>query len=105
MTEDAAAVAAHRQKVTHSYWVSYPAHPARAGDPHYVDFEAYRKATHATAQCAIGEHRGDFSECSPGKPLELHHAHIAVCLRTGADRACPVQDYPRVTDPAPVRVW
>ncbi len=102
---DDAAVAAHRQKVTRSYWVSYPAHPARASDPHYADFEAYRKATHATAQCAVGAHRGDFSECSLGKPLELHHAHIEFALQNGVDLAWLEKDYPGVSDPASVGAW
>lgn len=99
------AVAAHQQKVTHSYWVSYPEHPARADDPHYVDFEAYRSRTHATAKCAIGEHRNDFSECSPDKPLELHHAHIEFSLQNGVNLAWLEKDYPGISDPTAVGAW
>ena len=43
----------HDQPVSHSYTVHYPAHPAREGDPHYADFEAYRRANVATARCAF----------------------------------------------------
>src|SRR5260221_11757111 len=78
-------VAAHRQKVAHSYWVSYPAHPARTSDPHYVDFEAYRNRTHVTAKCAIGEHRADYSGYFLDKPLELHLTRIQFSLKNGAD--------------------
>jgi hypothetical protein len=105
MTAGSGPVAAHLQKVTRSYWVSYPAHPARTGDPHYVDFEAYRNATHADAVCAIGAHRNDFSECSLGKPLELHHAHIEFSLQNGVDLAWLEKDYPGVSDPSQVGAW
>ena len=69
---------AHDQVTTNNYLVHYPAHPERTSDPHYRDFDAYRKATQATAVCAIGGHRKDFSECNGG--LELHHAHIEFSL-------------------------
>ena len=67
---------AHDQNVTHRYTVHYPDHEPRESDPHYRDFNAYRRRTKDAAQCAIGAHRADFSECSLDKPLELHHAHI-----------------------------
>ena len=98
-------VAAHRQKVTRSYWVSYPAHPAREDDPHYRDFEEYRRRTHATAKCAIGEHRGDYTECSLGKPLELHHAHVEFSLQNGVDLVWLEKDYPGISDPSQVGAW
>ena len=100
-----AGVPAHQQKVTHSYWVSYPAHPARKDDPHYRDFEEYRYRTHATAKCAIGEHRGDFTECSLDKPLELHHAHVEFSLQNGVDLAWLEKDYPGISDPSQVGAW
>ena len=53
--------AAHSQAVDHKYMMHYPEHPARQDDPHYKDFEAYRRRTKATAKCAIGAHRNDFS--------------------------------------------
>lgn len=98
-------VPAHVQKVTHSYLVHYPAHPPRQDDPHYVDFEAYRRRTHDTAKCAIGEHRGDFSECSLDQPLELHHAHVEFALQNGVDLAWLEKDYPGVSDPSQVGAW
>lgn len=96
---------AHDQKVTHSYTVRYPAHPPREGDPHYVDFEAFHRRTRATATCAVGEHRNDFSECSLDKPLELHHAHIEFSLQNGVDLAWLEKDYPGVSDPGEVGAW
>ena len=36
---------AHDQVTTNNYLVHYPAHPERTSDPHYRDFDAYRKAT------------------------------------------------------------
>ena len=102
---DDQAVAAHQQKITRSYWVNYPAHPARKDDPHYADFNAYRRRTEATAHCAIGEHRGDYSECSLDKPLELHHAHVEFSLQNGVDLAWLEADYPGISDPSSVGAW
>ena len=98
-------VEAHSQRVTHSYSVHYPAHPAREGDPHYKDFSTYHRRTRATAQCSVGAHRGDFSECSLDKPLELHHAHIEFSLQNGVDLAWLAKDYPGVDDPNEVGAW
>lgn len=96
-------VAAHVQKVAHAYWVSYPAHPARRDDPHYRDFEEFRRRTHDTAKCAVGEHRGDFSECHGG--LELHHAHVEFSLQNGVDLSWLEKDYPGISDPENVGAW
>lgn len=101
---------AHDQKVTHSYVVHYPDHPPRKDDPHYADFNAYRKRTRATAKCAVGAHRNDFSECEPGpdswpKGLELHHAHIEFSLQNGVDLKWLEVDYPGVSDPNSVGAW
>jgi hypothetical protein len=98
-------VAAHLQKTTHSYWVSYPEHPARDGDPHYKDFEEFRRRTKDPAQCAIGAHRDDFSECSLDTPLELHHAHVEFSLQNGVDLAWLERDYPGISDPDAVGAW
>jgi len=95
----------HDQTVAHRYTVHYPAHEPRAGDPHYVDFEAYRRRTHKTAQCAVGAHRGDFSECATDKPLELHHAHVEFALQNGVDLQWLEQDYPGISDPDKVGAW
>lgn len=95
--------AAHDQGATHRYTMHYPEHPARKDDPHYIDFEAYRKRTKATAQCAIGAHRNDFSECTGG--LELHHAHVEFSLQNGIDLAWLEKDYPGISDPANVGAW
>jgi len=95
----------HDQKVTHSYVVHYPDHPERAKDPHYKDFNHYRKQTKATAQCSVGLHRNDFSECSLDKPLELHHTHIEFSLQNGVDLKWLEVDYPGVSDPNTVGAW
>lgn len=96
---------AHDGVVTHHYIVHYPDHAPRESDPHYRDFEAYRRRTKATAQCAIGQHRNDFSECSLDKPLELHHAHIEFSLQNGVDLKWLEADYPGVSDPNTVGAW
>ena len=89
--------------MTHHYTLLYPAHPARAEDPHYKDFSAYRRRTKATAQCAIGLHRNDFSECGGG--LELHHHAIEFSLQQGIDLKWLEADYPGVSDPNSVGAW
>jgi len=94
---------AHDGAVTHHYTIHYPAHPAREDDPHYVDFEAYRRRTHATAKCAVGEHRADFSECHGG--LELHHAHVEFSLQNGVDLKWLEADYPGISNPDAVGAW
>lgn len=101
-------VAAHDQAETRRYTLHYPAHPARADDPHYADFEHYRRTRIATARCAVGQHRADYSECSSGdtnQGLELHHAHIEFALTNGVDLAWLEADYPGVSDPAAVGAW
>jgi hypothetical protein len=94
---------AHDQKITHSYTIHYPAHPAREDDPHYKDFNAYHRNTRATAKCAIGEHRDDYSECSG--QLELHHAHIEFSLQNNVDLKWLEKDYPGISDPESVGAW
>ena len=96
-------VDAHEQGVTRRYTLHYPEHPARKDDPHYVDFEAFRKRTKASAKCAIGEHRNDFTECAGG--LELHHAHVEFSLQNGVDLRWLENDYPGISDQANVGAW
>lgn len=98
-------VSAHEQKVSHKYTVHYPAHPARSDDPHYRDFEEYRRRTKDTAQCAIGQHRDDFSECDLGHPLELHHAHVEFALQNGVDLAWLERDYPGISNADQAGAW
>lgn len=102
---DNEAVDAHDQTVSHRYIVRYPEHPARTSDPHYKDFEHFRRATHATAQCFVGQHRNDFSECSLDRPLELHHAHIEFSLQNGVDLTWLEKDYPGISNPNEVGTW
>lgn len=94
---------AHDQKTTHGYLVHYPPHPPRTSDPHYVDFNEYRRRTHATAKCAIGLHRNDFSECQGA--LELHHSHVEFSLQNGVNLAWLEKDYPGISDPNTVGAW
>jgi hypothetical protein len=96
---------AHDQSITHRYVVHYPEHPERTSDPHYRDFNEFRRRTKNTAQCVIGAHRNDFSECSLNQPLELHHAHIEFSLQNGVDLKWLEVDYPGVSDPDTVGVW
>ena len=94
---------AHDQKVTNSYIVHYPAHPERTDDPHYKDFNAYRERTKATAVCAIGGARQDFSECYGG--LELHHSHVEFSLQNGVDLKWLEAAYPGISNPDEVGAW
>lgn len=94
---------AHDQKVTNAYIVAYPAHPARADDPHYADFEAFRRRTKDTARCAVAAQTGDGSDCHGG--LELHHSHIEFALQNGIDLARLEHAYPGVSDPSQVGAW
>jgi hypothetical protein len=98
-------VPAHDQPFAHRYTVHYPDHAPRQDDPHYVDFEAYRKRTKATARCRFAVDRGDASECDKDHPLELHHAHIEFALQNGVDLALLERDYPGVSDPTQVGAW
>lgn len=104
-------VAAHDQKTTHHYLMHYPEHPARAHDPHYRDFEAFKRRTAATAKCQFGVDRdGDFSECVPGpehwpRGLETHHGHIEFSLQNGVDLALLEHRYPGISDPDKIGAW
>lgn len=105
MSQHEGDVAAHEQTAAHRYTMHFPEHPPREGDPHYKDFEEYRRRTKATAQCAIGAHRGDFSECDLTHPLELHHTHVEFSLQNGVDLAWLERDYPGISDPEQVGAW
>lgn len=96
-------VPAHDQAVDHKYTIHYWDHQPREGDPHYADFEAYRKRTVATAQCAFAQRTGDTSGCSG--PLELHHSHVEFALQNGVDLKLLERDYPGISDPSQVGAW
>jgi hypothetical protein len=94
--------------MTHNYAVRFPEHEARENDPHYVDFNHLRREWEKDPEkwkCAIGKHRGDFSECSLDKPLELHHAHIEFALQNSVDLSWLEIDYPGVSDPDKLGAW
>lgn len=104
MPDRAASVPAHLQRVTNSYTIAYPAHEPREDDPHYRDFEDYRRRTKASAVCAFGASLGgDFSLCAGG--LELHHAHIEFALANGVDLSLLEARYPGVSDASQVGAW
>jgi hypothetical protein len=91
---------AHPQATTHHYTMNYPAHPARTDDPHYVDFNHYRKTHVATAKC---EYADSASFCGGG--LELHHKIIEFSLQNGVDFALLEKDFPGISDPTQVGAW
>jgi hypothetical protein len=93
----------HDQKITNAYTIHFPEHAPRETDPHYKDFEHYRKQTEATAQCQFGSDRGDFSECEGG--LELHHSHIEFSMANAVDLKLLEHDYPGISDPDKVGEW
>lgn len=96
---------AHDQKVTNAYTIHFPPHPERKSDPHYKDFNAFRRRTKATAQCAFGAQIKDFSGCSLDQPLELHHAHVEFALQNGVDLKHLEAVYPGISDPDKVGAW
>jgi len=96
-------VAAHSAAQGHKYLMHFPPHPARKDDPHYVDFNAYRRKHVATATCFIGDRVG-YDHCSDG-PLELHHAHIEFSLQNGVDLKALEHDYPGISNPDEVGKW
>lgn len=101
---------AHDQAETRRYVVHYPDHEPRESDPHYADFNEYRRRTAPTAKCSLGEARGDFSDCKPGpdswpKGLELHHAHIEFALQNAVALELLEEAYPGISDPNQVGAW
>jgi hypothetical protein len=106
MTDEASTtreVAAHTQKVAHAYVMHYPEHPPRADDPHYKDFEHYRRTHIDTARCAFAAEIDSDAECHGG--LELHHSHVEFSLQNGVDLAVLEARYPGISDPAQVGAW
>lgn len=95
--------AAHDQNETHRYVMHFPEHPPREQDPHYRDFEHYRRATEASAVCAYAAETGDSSECHGG--LELHHTHVEFSLQNGVDLKRLEHLYPGISDPDEVGAW
>lgn len=96
-------VPAHDQKTTHSYTVHYPPHPPRKSDPHYRDFDAYRRRTKKTARCAVAVEVADDTDCGGG--LELHHSHVEFSLQNGVDLARLEHVYPGISNPDEVGAW
>lgn len=98
---------AHKQRVTHSYWIAYPDHEPRSSDPHYKDFEAFKTRTKATARCAMAVRFGgeEAAGCDTTHPLETHHAHIEFAIANSVDLSVLEQDYPGVSNPDEVGAW
>lgn len=94
-------VPAHEQRVTHSYVMHYPAHPPRQDDPHYADFEEYkrRRREDGIYHCDFAQafRSGDTSECDLSKPLECHHRVIEFSLQNGVDLSLLEKAYPGVS--------
>lgn len=94
---------AHDQSITHHYVMHYPEHEPRETDPHYIDFEHYRRLTHATAVCEFAASTGVTTECHGG--LELHHSHIEFALQNAIDLQVLERDYPGISDPDSIGAW
>ena len=93
-------VAAHAQATTRHYTMHYPEHPARTSDPHYVDFNHYRKTHIKTAKCFYAD---SASPCGGG--LELHHKIIEFSLQNGVDFKLLEKDFPGISDPTQIGAW
>ena len=103
-------VAAHAQVHSSHYVEHYPAHGTRESDPHYRDFHEFQRRAKSDPelyQCAVGKARGDFSECTLDKPLEVHHSHVEWALQNLViiDPSMLERQYPGVTDPSQVGAW
>lgn len=103
-------IPAHDQKVTRSYTIHYPDHEPRESDPHYRDFQEYRRRNIATAKCAFGESRGDYTECEPGpdswpKGLELHHSEVEFAVANAVDLKLLEHAYPGISNQDEVGAW
>ena len=98
---DTPIVAAHDQKITHNYTITYPEHGPRESDPFYSDFHAFKKNRKdaGTYYCDFAhEFRyGDTSECSMDKPLEAHHKHIEWAMLNEVDLRLLEEHYPGVS--------
>jgi len=92
----------HEQKVTHTYLVHYPEHGPRESDPHYIDFNYYKKTHKATAKCAFF---GTASQTQCTDQLELHHAHIEFALTNGVSFDVLEKFYPGISNPNEVGAW
>ena len=97
-----AATPAHSQPVTHRYTERFPAHLPREDDPYFKLFQAYHRATQATAVCFIGERTG-FGYCSGG--LELHHAVLEFSTVNGVNLKAIQVDHPDLKDADAVARW
>jgi len=95
-------IAAHSQKTTHNYVMHFPWHYPRPQDPHYIDFEHYRKTHIATAKCAYAD-SASADLCTT--QLELHHKVIEFSLQNGVDFAVLEKDFPGISDPNSVGAW
>jgi hypothetical protein len=95
-------VDAHTQLETRHYTMHFPEHGPRVGDPHYIDFDHYRKTHVDTATCAYKAYTSG-NQCIPG--LELHHKIIEFSLTNGVDFASLELDFPGISDPTTVGAW
>lgn len=96
-------VAAHEQATTRRYVMHYPEHLPRESDPHYRDFEEYRRRTKDSARCAFAAEVADDAECHGG--LELHHTHVEFSLQNGVDLKHLEHLYPGISKPDEVGAW
>jgi hypothetical protein len=126
MTGDAL-TPAHEQVKAVRYTEHYPAHPARADDPHYKDFNHFHRTYGPTARCVFAvEHDrpGDPDPvrqtdvphrligaaearvgCDTLKPMELHHAHIEFATQNEVDLTLLEDLYPGVSNPDELGAW
>lgn len=111
--------AAHSQRVTNTYQLTYPDHEPRATDPHYKAFATYRRLHIAEATCLVGQRVG-FDECAdalgegipiqpqfgtPGRGLEAHHKVLEFALLNSVDLKALQVDFPFLVDSAAVQAW
>jgi hypothetical protein len=101
-------IAAHDQKISHSYLIHYPEHGPRESDPYYSDFHAYKAGRRAagtyTCDFAVEHRNGDTSECDLTKPLECHHRFVEFAVLNAVDLTLLEKDFPGISE-MPVGKW
>lgn len=100
--------AAHVQPHASHYNVHFPEHGTRDDDPNYHLFEAFRKkAKHDPDlyQCWLGKTRGDFSDCTLDKPLELHHRWAEWALQNEIDLEMARKQWPHIQTREDLNKW
>lgn len=101
-------VKAHTQAHASHYNVHFPEHGTREDDPYYALFESYRRRAKDDPelyQCWLGKTRGDFSDCTSDRPLELHHRYVEWALQNEIDLDMVQRQHPQIITKDDLSRW